>query len=492
MAGTVYAKPDIPGTLITFKGQALPHIVPQAGQTVAVPIIGDWGPLGSELTETEIAGSFAEWVERYGDSDTPGRTAVAGAFAGQSLPNSNGAGGVITYRMATDDAARSTHTILNTAGSPVAGFRVDALWAGERGDLISYDHGSDPDNSGANNRLRIRFKGAVVESYPYPKTQLDQLAAAMASSAWVRGTVLVAGVALAVVASPQALSGGDNGDTLTAAEWLDMLDGLEYQPFTIIAPYDLTDGAIQASLLSWVQSQVEENRPCVLVVGGAAGESVTTAATRSTALADPHVINLGIGTYKDDLFGATLSTSQLAPRIAGVLAARGITKALTGAKVGGLHVVGTTGATTDMAKAAIKAGVTTFVRSTSADADLRIAQGLTTFTSKTDTDRPYDVFSDPRLVRIMDFFVRGMKEWGDDNVIGNVPVNDDTRASVRGEALKRIDILLELGLILTKAQGAEQDPYVTTPITTDDTVPFIFGWQFARTANFVLGQGTVL
>lgn len=492
MAGAVYAKPDIPGTLITFKGQALPHIVPQAGQTVAVPIIHDWGPLGSELAETEVQDSFAAFVERYGDSATPGRTAVAGAFAGQSLPNSNGAGGVIPYRMATAAAARATRSLQNTAGAPVAGFRVDALWLGVRGNLISYDHGSDPDDATNNNRLRVRFKGAVVETFTYPKTQLDQLASALASSAWVRGTVLVAGVALEVVASPVLLTGGNDGSSLTAAEWLGMLDGLEYQPFTILAPYDLTDGAIQASLLSWVRQQADENRPCVLVVGGAAGETVTTAATRSTALADPHVVNLGIGTYKDDLFGATLSTSQLAPRIAGVLAARGITKALTGAKLGGLHVVGTTGATTDKAKAAIKAGVTTFVRSTSADADLRIAQGLTTFTDKTDVDHPFDVFSDPRLVRIMDFFVRGMKEWGDDNVIGNVPVNDDTRASVRGEALKRIDELLELGLILTKAQGAVADPYVTTPATTDDTVPFLFGWQFARTANFVLGQGTVL
>jgi hypothetical protein len=51
-----------------------------------------------------------------------------------------------------------------------------------------------------------------------------------------------------------------------------------------------------------------------------------------------------------------------------------------------------------------------------------------------------------------------MKRWGDKNIIGNVPVNDDTRDAVRAEGSRLIGDLLARGLILTKAQGAEGGP----------------------------------
>jgi hypothetical protein len=105
------------------------------------------------------------------------------------------------------------------------------------------------------------------------------------------------------------------------------------------------------------------------------------------------------------------------------------------------------------------------------------------------------VFSEPRHVRIMDIFIRGMREWADDVVIGDLPVNADTRATVRGEAGRRIDSLRDRGLILTTVDGAIADPFVNTPVPNDpgllDAVLFEFGWQFARTANYVIGQGRV-
>jgi hypothetical protein len=66
--------------------------------------------------------------------------------------------------------------------------------------------------------------------------------------------------------------------------------------------------------------------------GGAAGETIDDAIARSVALGDPHVVNFGVGTYHDDLLDKDLSTAQLAPRIAGILAARR-DQALTGAEL---------------------------------------------------------------------------------------------------------------------------------------------------------------
>lgn len=484
-------KPIIPQTKTRFVGETLPRVLPSIGETVAVLVTHDWGPLGSELNAPEVMAGFDEWVERYGDSDTEGRTAVAEAFVGHGIAGLGGAGGVIPYRMGTN-ARRSLLTIRNTAGSPEDALTITALWTGTRGDRISVVIDADPADATNRQRLRVRYNGAVVETYTYARTDVAALGAAINARAggYVTARVLRTGTALATTAGTP-LAGGANGDALVSQDYLSALDGLEYRPFTLLAAANLTDSTIQAAILAWIQVQEEENRPIVWVVGGRADETLDNAITRTNALADPHVVNFGVGLYHDDLLDKDLSTAQLAPRIAGILAARGRGQALTGAELGGLHIVGTSGVTTDDAKVAVQRGVTVAIRTESPDADLRIAKGLTTFTSEIDGDRPREIFEEPRFVRIMDLFVRDMRIWGDRRMLGNVPVNDDSRDAVRQQANILIDELLSEGLILTVAQGGSIDPFVTTPVTTDDTLPFQFGWHFARTANYILGEGKV-
>lgn len=481
-------KPIIPQSRVGFTGEVVPQIAASLGATVAVPLSHDWGPLASELTKPEVLAQFAEWTDRYGDSDTEGRTAVAGAFAGQNLRGAGGAGGVIPMRMGTG-AVRASVQLANTGAANAV--RIDAKWTGVRGNDLSLVIDADPADAANRDRLRVRYKGAVIETYAYAKADLASLVDAI--NARDTGNITAAleldGVALALTAGT-ALAGGTNG-TVDAAAHLAVLDALEFQPFTILAPANLTDASIQASYLSWVQSQDAANLPVVLVVGGLAGETVDTAIARSTALADPHVVNFGVGTYHDDLLDKDLSTAQLAPRIAGVLAAKGEDKALTAAEIGGLHVVGATGITMVDAELAVQLGVTVLIRTDSDEADLRVAKGVTTFTDDADPLRPLAVFSEPRFIRIMDLFARRMRRWGNQNVIGNVPVNNDTRDAVRAEGSRLIDDLLRRGLLLTKAQGASEDPFIRTPVTVDDTVPYEFGWQFAYTANFLLGDGKV-
>lgn len=483
-------KPIIPGTILQFTGESIPRIQANVAATVAIPIIHDWGPVGTPV----LCESFADFVREFGDSDTPGRTAVAGAFAGQNLQGAGGAGAVLAYRMATGAAADATVQIQNT--TPANAIRLTAKYAGVRGNRIGVIVDADP-NVVANDRLRITLDGLTVETYSYAKTDIASLAATINQrSNLVTALSEISGTALAHNApAGTALAGGNDGSVLTSAEWLAAFDGLEFGEYSIIAPFDLTDSAIQASLLSWVQSQNAADRPVRCVVGGAAGEAVAAALTRSAALADPHIVNFGVGTWHDDLLDKDLSTSQLAPRIAGILANRGEEKSLTYAKIGGLHMVGSTGASTDEIESAIIGGVTVLMRSSAADADVRVAKGVTTFTNAADVAHPLDVFSDPRLVGIMDNYIREMKVWGDDTIIGNAPVNDDTRAAVFGKARSLQNDLVSRGLVLTKAQGASEDPFVTVEPPTDpnllDAIPYQFGWQFARTANYILGEGKI-
>jgi hypothetical protein len=477
---SMIATPIIPQTKIGFVGQSTPRIPPSLGGTVAIPLTHDWGPLGSEMATMLDAKKlpltqFAEWTDNFGDGDTEGRTAVALAFEGAGILGEGGAGGVIPWRMGTG-AARAVATVQHTGN--VNALRLTAKWAGTRGNDYSFALDDDPSDV-TRDRLRIFFKGALIETYLYPATDVDALVAAinLRDAGNITAVSLVTGTALKATAGTalSATTAGTNGAALTGGDYTAALAGLEFRPFTLLAPANLTDGAVRASILSWVQTQADENRPVVFVEGGLGNETIDDAITRSVATADPHVVNLGVGTYHDDLLGKDLNTAELAPRIAGVLAARGTKRALTGAELGGLHIVGST----------------VLIRTDSPDAELRVAKGLTTFTDDGDEARPRRIFEEPRFIRIMDLFVRELRQWGDRTIVGNRPVNQDTRDAVRQKASQMIDALLGDGVIITKAQGAEDDPFVRTPVTTDDTLPFEFGWQFAYTANFLIGNGRV-
>jgi hypothetical protein len=488
-----WVKPELPGTSIRIVGETVQTISPSFSDVVAVPAPFSWGPVGFAPASVDggqpgLYTSFAQFEGDYGSSDTPGHRAVLQAFQGMGLPGQGGAGGVLVYRMAASGAAVATRSATNTSSAPA--LRLDAKYKGTDGNLISYSVGPDP-RDGAQDMLRILFRGAEVERYVYAKTDITALVTAInvRPSSYVVATMLATGVALAVQAG-QALTSGADGDTLTSAEWLDALDALEFKQFSLLAPYNLTDPSIRASLLAWVQQQEAANRPVMVVVGGAAGETLATAITRSQAMADPHVVNFGVGTYHDSLLNRDLSTAELAPRIAGVLAARGLKSALTFADLAGLTVVGSTGAASDELAAAKNAGVTVLGQSESGDSELHVVWGVTSFTSKTDPARPYAYFSEPRLVRLNDIFIRRMRQWANSFVVGDLPVNNDTRDAVRTEGRNIIEEFRRDGLL-----DDSPEPFIRTPISNDpslrDAILFEFGWQAAYTTNFVIGMGRV-
>lgn len=489
---TSFVLPENPGVAISFVGERVQRPAPSFSQVVAIPIVHDWGPLGTDLENMDPKLTLAQFEGEYGSGDTEGRTAVVGALNGVGLLGQGGAGGVIPFRMAGASKAKATRIIQNT--TPATALTLTAKYHGTRGNDLGTIVDDDPQDA-TKDRLRITFRGAVVETYRYAPTDITALAAAInLSSKWVTAVADLSGVAL--TQSTLAFAGGDNGATLTLAEWQDAWDALEFANFGIYAPFNLVDTAILAAQHTWVQLMAQEMRPIRAVIGGPAGETLAQAITRTAPLRDPHVISLGVGTYHDDLLDKDLSTAQLAPRLAGVLAARGEDKALTYAEVAGLSVVGSSGPTTQELRPAADAGVTVFRRESDLDAELVVSRGVTTYIADTQS-MPKAIFSEPRMIGIMDNFIRNMKRWAARNVIGDLTVTDDTRAAVRSEGTRLLNDLLTRQLILPgDGTATNPRPYFITLDTDDpaleDAIPFQFGWKFARTANFVVGQGRVL
>lgn len=485
---TTLTLPENEGTYITLIGQRTVRPAASVAQTVAIPIIADWGPLGSE--EIVKSENFGEYEASYGDSDTPGRDAVLGAFIGTGVEGMAAAGAVKSYRMATGDAAASTVTLENTAEAPENALKLTARHTGERGDRISVAVTADPTDE-AKARFTVLFDGVRKESYSYAKTNITELAEKLTafSSLIPNAEALKSGTALQTATT--ALAGGDNGDELTSEEWLAATEALEFEDFSVFVPYDLTDEAIRASLYAWTQSQANEMRPVFTFFGGPEGEELTDGIERAREVEDPHIIAIGGGDFHDSFLDKDISSSQLAPRIAGIFAGLGEGTSLLNVPVAGLKQIGTSLIAPDEQHLATENGLTVFRRTTIPEAELVVANGVTTFTDDSDPARPLELFSDPRIVRVGDLFIRRMKEWGDRNIVGPTTVTEETEAAVRDRGQKELEGLLERNLILP-GETPDEAPYFR--ILNNGGAPaivFEFGFMFARTTKWLIGLGKV-
>lgn len=482
-------KPDLPGSGVTFVGETQQRVLSGFGSTVMLPATATWGPLGSELTDMDPITSIAEVDAIYGSNSASDlRTAAVLAFLGQNTPSGRGAGGVLPYRMATNAAAKATITIQNS--TPANAIKFEGVYKGTFGNRLSVIIDNDPITAGSD-RCRILLDGVTVESYTYVETNItslkNQIAARPSKYVTVAATPFVTGLVLAP--GTYALATGNDGSTLTSAEYLAALDAFEWADAGIIAPYNLTDTGIKASLLSWIRAMESNMRPVRAVTGGALAESLTDAMSDAALMRDPHMIRIGVGSYYSADLDATLSTAQLAPLIAGILAARGEKSALTRALTGGLSVVGGTGPSNDDLKLGRDAGVTMLRRVSHPDSSLAISQGVTTWNDLTSTAKPYKIWSEPRFIGIFDRLIRQIVAWGDDEIVGDVPVNEDTRAAVRKEMGKLLSDLEKDGLSTPGTSYVNVDDPQDPDL--EDAIPFDFGFKPTRTANYLIGTGKV-
>lgn len=477
----VVAKPVRPGTVVTIVGQSQPRALPSLADTVALVITHSGGPVNVPREVT----SMEEFDAIYGAIPGVGRDAVLSALDGGGLPDARGAGTVIVNRMAGSAVATATRLLTNT--TPATAITITGDYPGTRYNNVTVSDAVDPNVAG-NHIFTVKYQGLVVGSYSYPQTALDQLVAQInTSDQYINAALNINGIALTAV-SDVALTGGNDGTTLVAGDYTAALTALQWSRFAVLSFMDLTDGPTQTAVLAWVNSMAAAGRPALVVFGGALNETLTTAIARSVSLASYYVVNLGVGSVHDDLLSRDLSTAQLAPRVAGIITARADRQSLTFAKMGSIHIL--VGPAVDTYDTAINNGVTTLSRAISADADTKVEKGVTTFISSVDVVHPRQVFGDPRLVQILNLFTRRIKEWGDENIIGDVPVNDDSRAAVRGFALAEIASLERRGLIIPGTGHVEVED-TTNTAGMEDSIPFTFGWQFAQTANHVFAQGLI-
>jgi len=506
MAGdfTPSVLPVRPGAYFDFDSVQQPPTLVNTTGIVAVPFTHSWGPANQIVTMN----SFGDFLAFFGQGGTTppaytaGYIAMLQCFEGEGLPGRGGAGQVLGYRMVGAAGAAAAVTLENSLSVPVV--TLTARYEGSYGDQISVMITINPDTT---REVSIYVEGALVETWEFADTgpgTTSLIAEINAGSAWVSAALVTPGVTTPPepVSSPVSLTGGNDGAVLAAGDWTAMLTLYATSQFAIFAPFALdptetpgdSSGAILAALLAWGTGNPAINplgmncigRRCMIITGGALGESAVTASARAAALNDPNFITIGVGSYQDAVLGA-LSTSQLAPRLAGILAARTEAQGISFARLAGLSI--TAGAAASDILTGIANGFMTISQDSNPLAPVRFEKGLTTYTTTTNAAEPYAVFSNPKFVRSMQSIETEITEWAESNVIGLLPVNAQTIQYLLGNAQKRFKTREANQIVLPGwAITQQQNP---PPTPTDDFISLVYAVQFTRDVEQVFNTVTV-
>lgn len=464
MAFSPAAPPKRAGDYTRFVTKRASTLPPSTGSVVTIPFVDDWGP----LREFVLVNSFEEYLAVFGeptDLANPGEgyIAVYNAFRGED-DDHPGAGGVLCYRHggSAANAAVAASKGLN-AGANAPALTLTAKYTGTRGNQYKVEVVANAATPATQVDVRLYLGNLLLYTFGgYSSaaiTTLQDDINRVASNDFVASGA-INGVKLDL-AAPTAFTAGADGGTMIAGDWTATRTAIEGQAFGIVAPANLTDPSIQASLVAWCTAlnAAEKSKRFFLVEGGIAGESFTTASTRSSGANNENVVNLGVGTFRDKRLGLDLSTAQLATRLAGVMAARGGRASLSFAYLQDLEVL--VGPSEADILSSFDQGVVVIGQGTGGS---RIERGVTTYTTKNNTDKDFETYSRIKYVSTMQNIERGMRERNESaRKLGILPVNNDTRESIVSDEQTILDDVfvrnkeLQPGAKVVLTAGANSD-----------------------------------
>jgi hypothetical protein len=488
------ARPLRPGAYFNWVAtQQAPPVPPSVGSIVCIPFTSDWGP----LKVATLVGSFAEYLAVFGPTiGTPGYNAAWLAFNGEGgFEGRYGAGAVLAYRMGGSSVAKATKVLQNT--TPAAAITLTAKYEGSLGNslrITTQDHAADV----TQNELVVLMGTQVLETFVYLDTNIADLVAQInAQSNWITATMTITGVALATVTAT-AMTGGDDGSTTIASDWVAAEGALEIERFGVLAPYGLTDAPTIAALKAWAggpssgtNGRNAKGQRFQVALGGAANESSVTAVTAAGLLADGNILRQGMSSFRvNDLLDVNgnpqvLSSAQFAARIAGVLAGRGEAMSLTGARFPNVDILN--GPTDTDVVACINGGVIVLTRDSDPDAPVHIEAARTTFTkgvpggAAADPAFPYVIYRNPKYMRIMQGIETEWTTWANRTIIGKLPVNSKTRDSAIAEMTNRLKARASVNIVQPQFSVAvDSNP---PPSDDDEFIALMVGVKFGRSVE---------
>jgi hypothetical protein len=498
MAG-IFSKsnlPTRPGAYVNFAGAKAETNITNPSGVIAIPLTHAWGPANTPV----VINSWSEFLATFGAGGTDttvinsaklapdyteGYLAVKQAFRGEDYQGRGGASQVIVYRMVPAAAVAASVAIQNT--TPATGLTLTAKYKGTYGNRLKVSVFQNASDNTKNDLVIYDNVSTVeLERYTHTKASVTALAATInANSDWVTASTAAGTVALAAISLQTFASGTDVA--ATATEYTAAMAALEPYRFSLFCAANLTDVSIVASVVAWASGLNSVGKRFLTVLGGGTSDDLTSAQTRSAAINsagtnDPNFVTLGIGQYVDSELGI-LTTAQLAPRLAGIMANRGEQQNITFARLTGLDVY-SAAPTQSQILAALASGIVTIARDSNVESPLRIEKGVTTYVLTSNVDKPYAIYSSPKYLRTMIALEMEMTEWAEGNIIGQVAVNDDSRNYVLNYMNTLLQTRQDLGIIQPGWEiGTDSSP---APTDQDEFVALSYSLTFGRSLEQIL------
>lgn len=313
------SRPELAGLYWDWETEDKPTTPPSTAAIEAVVGEHDWGPANVPTLCT----SWPDFTKKFDTSMTDLAVAVYGAFRGEAVNGRGGAGAVLVYRIGATSGGSALHkaTLALSNTTPVVAVTLTALQPGTKGNTIAAT--VQPGAASGTTELILLVDGSVEETYVFPSTTLDVLVAAInLKSSWVSATLGTNGVALASV-SAVAFATGADGSPAAGGDWTLMTGAMDQARFAGLAPANLTDPVILASLKAWAADRNSRGLRFWFAEGGVSNEAQSAASARAQAINGPNVLVLGMGLLHDDLLDLDLTSAQLAARYLGARLARG-------------------------------------------------------------------------------------------------------------------------------------------------------------------------
>lgn len=446
-----------PGAYFNLIAQAISLVDEGFRGRVAIVGRADWGPVDEFqlLTSEEDAGAV------FGSGLSLSKL-VKQALRG-------GASEVVALRIAGSTSAEATATLED--GSAAAALTLDAKYPGVRANSFTVTIAANP-VSGSD--LLLYENGVLIEAHTIESGEnQDWVTKINEESGFL--TAAVAGAENRVVANvvDEAFTTGDSGGTVVAGDYTAAQDLAEQEDFDAIVFDDDVVTANQDAAVAWAQDRRAGGHYFILVTGSAAADDLTDAQTRAAAIDDEGVVYVFPGFTDND--GVFYSGQEAAARVAGLIAARGVSQSITFARLDDVATV-----ETRLSNEEVRSGLVSGVTLITHDGEVaRVEKGINTLTTFTEA-KPQS-FSKIRTVVTLDE-IRGGLERGFKEMIGTVTNDADGQASIIGAGQAFLDTLVQARAIkpgavleldpLTPSEGDRM--FVKVGLTPLDSIEIVF------------------
>lgn len=436
---------------------------------VGIPIKADWGPC-NELVMCE---DDADIISTFGNGGTVylARRAVKGSK--QYKPYK-----IVIYRMVTADAEQAVATVDDS-------FKLIAKYKGTRGNNIRATITDNIQDESCVN-LCIYEGSSMISKYITKRTDIESLVDAINNDKDSLVIAVKIGDAELTTTASIAFSGGVSGSDVKVEDYIKALAAFETAYINTFALDGVCDESIFTMVKSWHNRVWNSGKMIQLVIGGSHldDNDSTIGNARSKSCDHYGIINGIVGGI--DSSRNMYSSAEMAPQIAGAIAALPLNKAITYKELEDIVDVTVVLSDTEIREATTSGSFVLFKDTDpeSFETVIKVERGINTFTSF--TEEAGEKLRKIKAISTMAAIDYDIGRYAIKNVLGELDNDADGRAALFSAISQYLETLANQHVIstdilvgLSETLTSEGDiVYMETQAFTIDKIEQIFNKIF--------------